>query len=98
MQRSLDANCVVGNMAVPSQVLTPHKLRRRMKNQSAAIDALERDWSDNPRWRGVTRDYGAAAVVRLRGSVQIEHTLARRGAESYGVASTLKILYRHSAR
>ena len=52
-----------------------------MKDRNAAIDALERDWSDNPRWRGVTRDYGAADVVRLRGSVQIEHTLARLGAE-----------------
>ena len=52
-----------------------------MKDRNAAIDALERDWSDNPRWRRVTRDYGAADVVRLRGSVQIEHTLARLGAE-----------------
>ena len=52
-----------------------------MKNPNAAITALKRDWSDNPRWRGVIRDYGAAAVVRLRGSVQIEHTLARLGAE-----------------
>ena len=52
-----------------------------MNDRNAAIDALERDWSDNPRWRRVTRDYGAADVVRLRGSVQIEHTLARLGAE-----------------
>jgi len=52
-----------------------------MKNRNAAIDALQRDWSDNPRWKGVNRDYDAAAVVRLRGSVQIEHTLARLGAE-----------------
>ena len=52
-----------------------------MKDRNAAIDALERDWSDNPRWRGITRDYGAGDVVRLRGSVQIEHTLARLGAE-----------------
>ena len=52
-----------------------------MKDRNAAIDALERDWSDNPRWRWVTRDYGAADVVRLRGSVQIEQTLARLGAE-----------------
>ena len=52
-----------------------------MKDRNAAIDALERDWADNPRWMRVTRDYGAADVVRLRGSVQIEHTLARLGAE-----------------
>jgi isocitrate lyase len=42
---------------------------------------LEKDWSTNPRWKGVERTYSAADVVRLRGSVQVEHTLARRGAE-----------------
>ena len=35
----------------------------------------------NPRWKNVKRDYSAADVVNLRGSVQIEHTLAKRGAE-----------------
>ncbi|NDE00509.1 MAG: isocitrate lyase [Gammaproteobacteria bacterium] len=42
---------------------------------------LERDWQDNPRWRGVSRGYTAADVVRLRGTVRIEHSLARLGAE-----------------
>ncbi|MEX2515793.1 MAG: isocitrate lyase [Gammaproteobacteria bacterium] len=46
-----------------------------------AIKQLEKDWAENPRWKGVKRDYTAADVVRLRGSVQIEHTLAKRGAE-----------------
>src|SRR5690242_21212557 len=45
------------------------------------IRALEQDWSQNPRWKGIRRDYTAADVVRLAGSVRIEHTLARRGAE-----------------
>ena len=45
------------------------------------IDALNRDWTTNPRWNGVERPYSAADVVRLRGSVRPEHTLARRGAE-----------------
>ncbi|OOG23719.1 isocitrate lyase [Thioalkalivibrio denitrificans] len=45
------------------------------------IQALERDWAENPRWQGVKRGYTAADVVRLRGSVQPEHTIARRGAE-----------------
>jgi len=45
------------------------------------IDTLESDWTSNPRWKGVKRTYSAADVVRLRGSVAIEHTLARRGAE-----------------
>src|SRR5579859_7740353 len=45
------------------------------------IQALEHDWAENPRWKGVKRGYGAAEVVKLRGSVAIEHTLAKRGAE-----------------
>jgi isocitrate lyase len=43
--------------------------------------ALANEWETNPRWKGVQRSYTAEAVVRLRGSVQEEHTLARRGAE-----------------
>ncbi len=42
---------------------------------------LELEWAANPRWESVSRDYSAADVVRLRGRVQEEHTLARRGAE-----------------
>jgi isocitrate lyase len=45
------------------------------------IEAIRKDWAENPRWRGVKRGYSAEDVVRLRGSVQIEHTLARLGAE-----------------
>jgi isocitrate lyase len=43
--------------------------------------SLELDWLSNPRWAGITRPYSAEDVARLRGSVQIEHTLARMGAE-----------------
>ncbi|WP_428309193.1 isocitrate lyase [Hydrocarboniphaga sp.] len=45
------------------------------------IKALEKDWATNPRWKGVKRTYSAADVVRLRGSQQLEYTLARQGAE-----------------
>jgi isocitrate lyase len=45
------------------------------------IAALEKEWAENPRWKGIKRGYTAADVVRLRGSLQIEHTLAKRGAE-----------------
>ena len=45
------------------------------------IAALEKDWAENPRWKGIKRGYTAADVVRLRGSLKIEHTLAQRGAE-----------------
>src|SRR5437868_10480222 len=42
---------------------------------------LKKDWAENPRWKGIRRAYSAEDVVRLRGSLHIEHTLARRGAE-----------------
>src|SRR5712691_896558 len=42
---------------------------------------LKKDWAENPRWKGIRRAYTAEDVVRLRGSIHIEHTLARRGAE-----------------
>ncbi len=45
------------------------------------IKALENDWAENPRWLDVRRGYSAADVVRLRGSIQPEYTLAKRGAE-----------------
>ena len=45
------------------------------------VDELKAEWAKNPRWAGVQRDYSAEDVVRLRGSVQVDHTLARRGAE-----------------
>src|SRR3954451_20719258 len=45
------------------------------------IAQLEKDWAENPRWKGIRRGYSAADVVKLRGSLAIEHTLARRGAE-----------------
>ncbi|MGH8442651.1 MAG: isocitrate lyase, partial [Nevskiaceae bacterium] len=45
------------------------------------IKALEKDWKSNPRWKGIKRGYSAADVVRLRGSLAVDHTLAKRGAE-----------------
>jgi isocitrate lyase len=39
------------------------------------------DWNNHPRWRGVTRGYDAADVVRLRGTLAVEHSIARHGAE-----------------
>src|SRR5438094_29468 len=52
-------------------------MTKRMKLEA---EQLEKEW-DSPRWQGITRDYSAEDVVRLRGSVKVEHTLARRGAE-----------------
>ncbi|MBA3504798.1 MAG: isocitrate lyase [Betaproteobacteria bacterium] len=50
-------------------------------NYDLEVARLKKDWTENPRWQGVTRGYSAEDVVRLRGSVHIEHSLARRGAE-----------------
>ncbi|HWY06007.1 MAG TPA: isocitrate lyase [Candidatus Acidoferrales bacterium] len=50
-------------------------------NQAHNIAALENQWRSNPRWQGITRPYRAEDVIRLRGTVQVEHTLARLGAE-----------------
>jgi isocitrate lyase len=44
-------------------------------------DALRKDWEENPRWKGIVRPYSAEDVLKLRGSIQIEYTLARMGAE-----------------
>src|SRR5215813_10536511 len=43
--------------------------------------SLERDWKHNARWNGIVRDYSADDVLRLRGSIDIEYTLAELGAE-----------------
>jgi len=45
------------------------------------VAAIRDDWNNNPRWAGVTRDYTPEEVVRLQGSLPVEHTLARRGAD-----------------
>ncbi|MFC5829656.1 isocitrate lyase [Nonomuraea insulae] len=46
-----------------------------------AAEQLQDEWDNDPRWEGVERTYGPEDVIRLRGSVQEEHTLARLGAE-----------------
>ena len=44
-------------------------------------EQLRKEWQTSPRWKGVDRPYKAEDVVRLRGTVHIEHSLARLGAE-----------------
>ncbi|MFZ6849855.1 isocitrate lyase [Undibacterium sp. RuRC25W] len=51
-----------------------------MLSREEQIDQLEFDWHTNARWKGIVRPYSAEKVVSLRGSVQIDHTIARRGA------------------
>ena len=50
-------------------------------NRQEEIARIEQDWATNPRWKNVKRTYSAEDVVRLRGSLNIENTIARRGAE-----------------
>ncbi len=52
-----------------------------MKNILPTAEQITLDWNTNPRWKDVKRNYTAADVVRLRGTVAVEHSLARRGAE-----------------
>ena len=58
----------------------PNSLIEQLSREQQ-IQALQKDWTSNPRWKGIERGYSAADVVRLRGSFPFEHTLARRGAE-----------------
>lgn len=51
----------------------------QMKNER--IEKLQESWELDERWKGITRPYSAEDVIRLRGSIDIEHTIARRGAE-----------------
>jgi len=46
-----------------------------------SAEQLRKEWQTNPRWKGVERPYKAEDVVRLRGTVHVEHSLARLGAE-----------------
>jgi isocitrate lyase len=77
--------CAWRDAAVPNAGPTGGNERQRFWSSDMNYDLeaarLKKDWSDNPRWSGIRRGYTAEDVVRLRGSLQIEHTLARRGAE-----------------
>ena len=46
-----------------------------------SVEQLKKDWAENPRWKGIKRGYTAEDVVRLRGNVPIEYSLAQRGAD-----------------
>jgi isocitrate lyase len=53
--------------------------------QSRSEQAIQLDasWSQDPRWQGIRRDYSAQDVVRLRPSINVDHTLARLGAQKF---------------
>lgn len=51
------------------------------RSKQERIDALKKDWATNPRWKGIERPYTAEEVVNISGSVEVEYSLARNGAE-----------------
>jgi len=51
------------------------------RNGSSPANSLERAWERSARWQGISRSYAGSDVVRLRGPVRVEHTLARLGSE-----------------
>lgn len=61
---------------------TPARQPLRPGDQTETADEIRAAWENDPRWDGIERTYSAEDVVRLRGSVREESTLARRGAEN----------------
>ena len=52
-----------------------------MQNPKQAAEELRQRWENDPRWQGISRKYTAEEVIRLRGRVHVEHSLAQQGAE-----------------
>src|SRR6202050_5017141 len=63
------------------QIEHPMGEQERAAQYALAQAAMNQDWGSNPRWKGVKRPYSPEDVLRLRGSIHIEHTIARMGAE-----------------
>src|SRR5690625_7590503 len=55
------------------------EIKEEIKMYKERAAALQNDWETNPRWKGITRPYSAEDVIRLRGSIDIDYTLADRG-------------------
>jgi isocitrate lyase len=51
------------------------------RSQLPTAEELRNSWRDSPRWRGIQRPYSAEDVVRLRGTIAVEHSIARLTAE-----------------
>jgi isocitrate lyase len=77
----MSANNRTNNSTQPSISSPSMSSEEKTAQYALAQDCLNYEWTNNPRWRGIERPYSAEDVLRLRGSVHIEHTLARLGAE-----------------
>jgi isocitrate/methylisocitrate lyase len=69
------------NAAQHHSMTTSMSPEERTAQYELAQECISQDWANSPRWRGLERPYTAEDVLRLRGSIHIEHTLARLGAE-----------------
>ncbi len=69
-----------------------------MKTTLPTAEQIKLDWRNNPRWNGITRNYTAEDVVRLRGTVPIEHSLARLGAEKLWNSSAHRTVRQRARR
>ena len=50
-------------------------------NTQSQIQALEKEWRENPRWKGITRPYSAEEVLKLRGKYKLDYTIATQMSE-----------------
>ena len=69
------------NLSIQSLLKESNTMTIGNYDRAAEIARIQEDWATNPRWKGVKRTYSAEDVVRLRGSLKVENTVARRGAE-----------------
>ena len=83
MSASENGNKNTIQQASASPLLNEEQMKEaeRTAQYALAQDCLNYEWANNPRWKEIERPYTAEDVLRLRGSIQIEHTLARLGAE-----------------
>jgi isocitrate lyase len=81
MYMSANGNGHSKQPSTQTQIDHPLSSKERATQYDLAQAAMNHDWVTNPRWEGVERPYTAEDVLRLRGSIFIEHTLARLGAE-----------------
>ena len=66
-----------------------------MSTRQQQMNNYEQQWNERNRWKGIERPYSPEEVIKLRGSCQIEHTLARKGAERLWNSFTRKISSMH---
>lgn len=88
--RALSSSLPLANAAT---VITPPTLQTP---NDIKANQLEAEWKNNPRWNGVKRDYTAKDVLKLRTSIKIEHSLAKRGSDRLWKMLTKEEPYVHA--